>query len=192
MTTVDLRALLQSPCLLSSNPHFYDYIHFVDLREGGVVEMVAGGGQVLRRRIVGRFQVLSATASAAAISFFDLLDTDPYERSPETRKVEDRTIHVEVEAGPFVMPCEVVWNVTEEEAPWLLFQDRLAFSEDPLALGQPGLPREVLEHPEMKEFFARVIRSQESERRYWQSSAGTELTKREIDRLGLPASAFIV
>jgi hypothetical protein len=187
---MDLRAILEAPCILSANPHFYDYIHFVKFETGSAVEMVAGSGQVLRRRIVGKMRVLSVTASAAEVLFFDLLDTDPYERSPETRAVEDRTIRIEVEAGPFAMPCEVVWNVTEEEAPWLVFQHRLVFSEDPLALGEPEIPKEILEFPEMKAFFAKSLEMKESQRRYWLPSDGVELPKREMERLGLPQSAF--
>jgi len=190
---VDLREFFCSSCTLSANPHFYDYVHFFKLGDDGKVEMVEGGGQALRQRIIGRYRVVEVTAGTAVLHFYDLFDTDPYERRPETKPVEDLRIHVEVEEGPFALECGVVWHVTEEEWPFLLFGWRLRLSEDPLRAGFPPLPRELLEHPdpEAQKFIRDLLRGQEETRRYFLYSAGRELKRREIQALGLPERAFV-
>lgn len=188
--TSDLREILRPPVRLDANPQFYDYIRSVSLREDGSVEMIAGAGQALRRRIVGKHRVTYSTSEEAEIHFFDLLDTDPYERRPETAKVDDMKLGVVLEVGPFALQCEVVWNVTEDKRPWLLVQRRLRFSDDPLAAGQPELPKELLEHPETKALFEGEAQRREARRRYYRTSDGVELSQQEILGMGLPDTAL--
>ncbi|MCX4241872.1 hypothetical protein [Paraliomyxa miuraensis] len=189
---MDLRQTLRTPGRLSANPHRYDYLHFIEIHDDGTVEMLAGGGQALRRRIIGRLDVLEATDDRARVRFSELLDTDPYERSPERKPLDDLELDVIVELGPFALPCEVVWNVKEHERPWLLFEHRLAFAQDPLAGGQPQLPDwppEVLEqNPEVRELYDHMFRSAEASRRYY--LGGKELPQRELMAMGLPSRAF--
>lgn len=191
--TLDLREILKAPLHISANPHFYDYIHWVKLSDDGAVEMIAGSGQALHRRIVGKWRLLDPTPSEATLHFFDLLDTDPYERRPDTAKVDDMAVRVAIEAGPFALRCGVVWNVTEEDWPFLLYDYRLVLSEDPLSAGEKPLPPELLEHPDLpaetRELFESMKRSAEERRRYYKD--GVELKHREILGMGLPASAII-
>ncbi len=192
--TMDLREALRAPARLSANPHYYDYVHLLVLGEQGAVELVDGGGQALRRKVVGRLEVIGATRTRAEAWFRDLFDVDPYERSDERVALEDFVTGMRVETGPFALRCEVVWRVEEDEAPWLLFQHRLAFDRDPLAAGRPSLldwPAEVLEHPDMREMVERERKGLEAARRYYLGSAGVELPQREIMRMGLPPQAFV-
>jgi len=191
---MDLREALRGPVRLSANPHYYDYVHFLSLDEQGLVELVDGGGQALRRRIVGRLEVIGATRTRAEAWFRELLDVDPWSRSDEQTPLEDLVTGVRVETGPFALRCEVVWNVAEDEAPWLLFQHRLAFDSDPLAAGQPSFldwPQEVLEHPDMQEMLERMRKSSEAGRRYYLVGSGVELPQRELMGMGLPPGAFV-
>jgi hypothetical protein len=191
---MDLRQALRAPARFSANPHYYDYVHLLVLGEHGAVELVDGGGQALRRRLVGTLELVGATRKWAEAWFHELFDVDPYERSEERVPLEDFVTGVRVEPGPFALRCEVVWHVEEDEAPWLLFDHRLAFDVDPLAAGRPALsdwPPEVLEHPEMREMVEGMQKSAEAARRYYLGSAGVELPQREIMGMGLPAAAFV-
>jgi hypothetical protein len=191
---MDLREALRAPARLSANPHYYDYVHFLSLGEQGAVALVDGGGQALRRRVVGRLEVIGATRTRAEAWFRDLFDVDPWERSEERTPLEDLVTGVRVETGPFALRCEVVWRVEEDEAPWLLFQHRLAFDTDPLAAGRPSFldwPPEVLEHPDMREMVESMRKSSEAGRRYYLVGSGVELPQREIVRMGLPRGAFV-
>jgi hypothetical protein len=158
------------------------------------VELVDGGGQALRRRIVGRLEVIGATRTRAEAWFRDLFDVDPYERRDERVPLEDLVVGMRVEPGPFALRCEVMWHVAEDAAPWLLFQHRLAFDSDPLVTGRPSMldwPAEVLEHPDMREMVERERKGSEAARRYYLGSAGVELPQREIMQMGLPPHAFV-
>ena len=102
-------------------------------------------------------------------------------------------VRVAIETGPFALRCGVVWNVTEEDWPFLLYDYRLVLSEDPLSAGEKPLPRELLEHPDLpaetRELFESIKHRAEAMRRYYKG--GVELKHREILGMGLPASAFI-
>ncbi len=185
--------LLRPPLVMSANPHYYDYIHWIRLEADGSVRMVDGGGQALRRELRGKFRVLVDEHGGVEVLFHDLVDVDPYERSSEKRKVDDLRVQVVCEEGPFALPCEVVWHVTDEQAPWLLCTHRLAFSQDPLSAGRPSLPDfppEYLEHPEIKRLVDsdRVFR--ERSRRYYLSTACEELPFCKLREKGLPERAF--
>lgn len=178
---------------MSANPHYYDYIHWIRLESDGTVRMVDGGGQVLRREIRGRFRVLVEESGVVEILFHDLVDVDPYERSAEQRKVDDLRVRVDFEQGPFVFACEVVWKVTDENAPWLLCEYRFALSQDPLAAGRPSLPEfppEYLEHPEIKRLVEENRAYRERSRRYYVRSACQELPYCKLREKGLPNSVF--
>jgi hypothetical protein len=106
----------------------------------------------------------------------------------------DLTLGVRVEPGPFALRCEVVWRVEEDQAPWLLFDHRLAFDVDPLAAGRPTLPDwppEALEHPDVRRLLDGMRKSAEAARRYYPGSTGVELPQRELMRMGLPPEAFV-
>jgi hypothetical protein len=191
---MDLREALRGPVRLSANPHYYDYVHLLELGEGGAVELVDGGGQALRRRVVGRLEVIGATRTRAEAWFRELFDVDPWKRSDERTPLEDFVTGMRVETGPFALRCEVVWNVEEDESPWLLFQHRLAFDSDPLGAGRPSFldwPQEVLEHPDMREMVESMRKSSEAGRRYYLVGTGVELPRREIVRMGLLPQALV-
>lgn len=193
--TMDLREALRRPGRLCANPQWYDYVHFIDLRDDGAVTMIAGGGQALRRRIEGTLELLEVDERRARVRFSGLRDADPYARSLETRTIADLELDVVVEPGPFALCREVMWRVEEDERPWLLFEDRLAFAADPLAGGEPQVPDwppELLDaHPEARALWQSMHAAHESARRYYVVSAGEELPQRAVLALGLPPSALV-
>jgi len=190
---MDLRDIFSGAFHIAANPHYYDYIHFIDRAEDGALEMVDGGGQALRRQINGRVEVIDATASVAELLFCDLFDVDPYGRKPDKKKLEDLRVRVEVEAGPFALRQGVVWHVKEGEEPWLLYQHRLVFSEDPISIGQQqitSIPPEVYDHPEVLPMFENMVQGALARRRYYVSKSSINLLQREIMGMGLPEEAF--
>lgn len=185
----DLRILFQTPQRMSANPHYYDYIHFIEVNPDQTVRMVDGGGQALHRRLDGRVGVISATETECQLRFFELREVDPYQRRSETKSLDEFLVQVTVEPGPFLLKSELVWNVAEEDHPWLLFEWRLLFSSDPLRAGLPSLldlPPEVLAHPELCKLVETEQRSREATRRYYLATSGVEIPQKEALRRGLP------
>jgi len=179
--------------MLVANPHFYDYIHHLELKEDGRVEMVDGRCQALRRRLDGRYEIDLLGTQEANVRFFDLRDVDPYERSPETKEIEPFTVRVLLETGPFAYECEVVWNVKPDEDPYVLFQARLAFDADPLAVGfpkWPEFPPEALEIPEFRNFVESHKRTAEASRRYYATRDREEMSIADLRKLDLPPNAL--
>lgn len=190
---MDIAAILRPGIRLVANPHRYDYIHFLELFEDGRVEMVEGGGQVLRRQINGRYEIVVLGPTEAHVRFYDLRDVDPYGKSQETRDVDAFAVRVVLEKGPFAYECEVVWKVKPGEDPYVLFQERLAFERDPLAAGTPEMPEfppEALEVPEFREFIARHQRYVDAARRYYDVQRQVEMPYGEIVKLDLPPGSM--
>jgi hypothetical protein len=186
---MDIATVLRSGIRLEANPHRYDYIHMFELKEDGQVEMVDGGGQVLRRQINGRYEIKILGPTEAEVRFYDLRDVDPYGRSQETRDLDALTARVVLEKGPFAYECEVVWHVKPGEDPYVVFQERLAFDRDPLHAGMeqmPEFPPEALEIPEFREFIERHKRAVEAGRRYYSVQGKVEIPHRELVKLDLP------
>lgn len=191
---MDIVTLLRPGVFFVANPHRYDYVHNLELKDDGTVEMVDGGCQALRRRINGRYEILPCSATEADVRFYDLLDVDPYERSPETRPVADFTAHVILEEGVWAYECEVVWNVKPNEEPYVLYRARLAFDSDPLAAGSqrwPEFPPEALAIPELRELDESHKRSFEASRRYYVAKDRIEMPLCELQKLELPPSSLI-
>jgi hypothetical protein len=191
---MDIATILCPGTVLSANPHYYDYIHYIELAQGGTVKMVGGAGQALRREIVGKYRIVTLGPFDAEVYFYELSDVDPYARTTESRPVADFTSRVTLEKGPFVFKCEVVWKVSEDDWPFLLCDHRLVFDDDPLASGQPkwpDFPPEALEVPEIRDLVERNRRSSEAARRYYAPEGRTEMPQHEIKKLGLPPEAFI-
>jgi hypothetical protein len=191
---MDIRTLLLPDTVLVANPHRYDYIHHFELRRDGSVEMVDGACQALRRRIIGRYEIVIHDALEGEVRFHDVRDVDPYERSPETRDIEPFSVHVVVEAGPFAHECETVWHVKPNEEPYVIHPSRLVFAFDPLGIGAqpfPEFPPEALEIPEIKNFVESHRRSVESSRRYYVTRDRVELPFHELQKLGLPPDRVV-
>ena len=191
---MDIVTLLRPGFFFVANPHRYDYVHHIELREDGTVEMVDGGCQALRRQINGHYEILPRSGTEADVRFHDLLDVDPYGRSPETRPVAEFTSHVTLEEGVWAYECEVVWNVKPNEEPYVLYRARLAFDSDPLAAGTPPWPEfppEALAIPELRELDQSHKRSFEASRRYYVAKDRVEMPFYELQKLGLPEGSVI-
>lgn len=190
---MDIHLLLQPGVMLVANPYRYDYIHDIELKQDGTVEMVDGGCQVLRRRILGRYEINVLRLTEAEVRFYDLRDVDPYRKSTETRDLPVLHVRAVLEEGPFVQECEVVWNVKDEDVPYVIFQQRLAFERDPHALGQqewPEFPPEAFEIPEIRELIESNKRHVENSRRYYVTRDRVEMPYHEIVKRGLPVNSM--
>lgn len=189
-----ITTLLQPGAMLVANPHRYDYVHNLELKQDGTVEMVAGACQVLRRRIMGRYEILPHGSTAADVRFYDLRDVDPYGRSPESREVDEFTARVLLEVGVWAYECEVVWHVKPNEEPYVLYRARLAFDADPLSAGLPSWPEfppEALEVPEIRNLVESHKRSAEASRRYYLARDHVEMPFFELQKLDLPPESII-
>lgn len=191
---MDIRTLLTPETFLVANPYRYDYIHHIDLRKDGTVEMVDGRCQALLRRIVGRYEIVVRNAVNGEVRFHDLQDVDPYERSSETRSIDDFSVEAVVEVGPFAYECETVWHVKPNEEPYVVYPSRLALTFDPLSIGAqpfPEFPPEALEIPELRRLVESHKRSAETSRRYYVTRDRVELPLHEMQKLGLPPDRVV-
>lgn len=173
-----------TPNVYIANPQFYDYLHLIEFKADGSVEMVDGAGQVLNTLAHGRYRVRNIDASTAEVEFYDLVQVNPYKRQEKRGDVEDFRVKVVKEEGSFPFREETVWRIEDEdEWPCLLYRSRYVFEFDPLGFGrsnQMGNLYYLLENKELVE----------SVRYYYIRDEGQRLTVRELEALGRPRSAF--
>lgn len=159
-----------------ANPHLYDYLHALDFMPFGSVDMLDGAGQVLNTLVRGRFSVEELGPTLLVVHFTDLVELDPYYRLKRLRGRDVAAVirsmhryllhdehdvrrrldpcHVQVarEDGLFLLRCQVVWNIKDDqEWPYLLYRIRYRFAADPLTAclaNRQGNLYYVLEAPE--------------------------------------------
>lgn len=180
-----LRDLLAAPCVLCANPHYYDYIHFIKLKEGGEVDMVAGGGQALHRQLLGRYELSFPGEDEAVIRFFDITDVNPYDNAVVRERYDEMTYRIHMETGPFAFPYDIPANIPEEQWPWKIYAFRLVFDDDPLSVGALPWPPELAEHPETRALYERHIEASNAARRYYLPAYEEEVVYPEAVKRGL-------
>ncbi len=162
----------------AANPQLYDYIHSITFGADGGIEMVDGAGQVLNTLVRGQFSAEQVEPDSFLLHLTDLVEIDPYyklrwlrqtqedtdarmkisfdeiphEDRDVIRQVPPSSIMVEREEGLFVLQCQVVWRIDDEqEWPYLLARIRYRFATDPLLLYEENRQRNLyyqLEPPE--------------------------------------------
>jgi hypothetical protein len=173
-----------TPNVYIANPHFYDYIHFIEFKADGSVEMVDGAGQALNTLAHGKYRIHKIDISTAEVEFYDVVEVNPYKRHEKRGDVENFRVKVVKEVGFFPFRRETVWQVNDEDAwPCLLYQSRYVFVFDPLEFGrsnQIGNLYYLLENKELVD----------SARYYYIRDEGQRLTAKELEALGIPRNAF--
>lgn len=180
-----LQNILVPPLVLAANPHYYDYIHFIDLKADQQVEMVSGGGQALHRRLLGRYELSFQGEEEATLRFFDLSDVNPYKNSITIGQPAEASYQIHIEKGVFALCSDIPANIPDDKWPWLVFSFRLVFDDDPLSMGQPPLPPELAEHPETREIYESYMASLEGRKRYYMGAHGEKVTYSDIVARGL-------
>lgn len=171
-----------TPNVYIANPQFYDYLHFIEFRADGSVEMVDGAGQVLNTLAHGKYRVHKIDISTAEVEFYDVVQVNPYKKHEKRGDVENFRLKVVNEKGVFPFREEIVWRVDDEDAwPCLLYQSRYIFEFDPLQFGRSNqIGNYLLENKELVE----------SARTYYIRDEVQKLTAKELEALGIPKNAF--
>ncbi len=65
---------------MSANPHFYDYIHFLNFQEDGSVELIDGAGQLINTVARGNYRVGTVTQNSAEVTFYNLVEVNSASR----------------------------------------------------------------------------------------------------------------
>lgn len=185
----------------AANPHLYSYVHTLDFKPAGAVEMVDGAGQTLFTLIQGRFSVERVSPTAFHLLLTDLAELNPYYKRERFRHLDlaayvratagevpyeehdvrsrpgPMRIQVLQEDGPFVLRQQIIWKLDDEEDwPYLEFRVRYRFAVDPLAAfvaNRRGPFYESLTPPEP------------DTRVYYRMVDAQKRTRRELTRAGI-------
>jgi hypothetical protein len=121
---------------MSANPSLYDYIRDLRFEEDGRVEMVKGAGQRIDIVARGRYLVEKKDEERFVVSFQQMQEINVYQKDLVIREITDFAVVFRQEWGCFPFREQVVWRVTEENHPSLLFSSRYLFEDDPFFFGQ--------------------------------------------------------
>ncbi len=167
-----------------ANPHFYDYIHVLDFKDDQTVELVDGAGQLINTVARGHYQARDLSPSSAEVTFFGLIEVDPYHNYQKIDDIPDFTVQVSKEDGSFAFLREVVWKIEDAAThPALLYQTRYVYAFDPLEFGRPNQANNLYNIVEQKELV-------DSVRYYYPRDDAQELVLRDMLALGIPRAAF--
>jgi hypothetical protein len=173
-----------SSCILSANPHYYDYIHSLVFKDDGSVELVDGAGQLINAEAVGKYRVRDIDASSVEVEFYDVIEVNPYQKDRRLRDIAPFKVKVLREEGVFPFRQEVVWKINDEtEWPCLLYRARYVFDSDPLAFARAKQARNLYYLLEDKDLI-------DAARYYYLREDRQELTAKEMLALGIPKEAF--
>jgi hypothetical protein len=165
--------------LMIANPHFYDYIHVLDFKDDQTVEFVDGAGQLINTVARGCYQARDLGSSSAELSFYDMIEVDPYRNHQKIDDIPDFTVQVTKEAGRFSFLREVVWKINDPaQHPALLYQARYVYSFDPLEFGRPSQANNLYNIVEQKELV-------DSVRYYYPRDEVQELVLQDLLALGI-------
>jgi hypothetical protein len=167
-----------------ANPQYYDYLHFLDFHDNGSVELVDGAGQVINTVARGRYQTHDLAHSIAEVTFFELIEVDPYQEYRKVSTLPNFTVQVTKEEGVFPFVREVVWNIEDTATlPALLYRTRYVYVFDPLAFGRSNQLNNLYYLVEQKELV-------DSVRYYYPRDSGQELTVQDLLESGIPQELF--
>jgi len=121
-------SLISPPVYLSANPHYYDYLHVLELKADGEIEMLDGAGQFINTLIKGRYEL-----DAQSLRLFDLVEYDAYSKE-KLLELPAVTHQPKKQAGQFAFQQELPFRIDNpDEQPCLLFHARYIFDFDPIS-----------------------------------------------------------
>jgi hypothetical protein len=86
---------------MSANPQFYDYLHVLNFKDDYTIELVDGAGQLINTVGHGRYAIRDLSPSTAEVTFFELVEVDPYHNNRKIHDIPAFTVHVTKEDGVF-------------------------------------------------------------------------------------------
>jgi hypothetical protein len=120
-----------------ANPQLYDYVHDLDFREDGSVELKDGAGQLINCVVRGRYSVRALGDESAVVAFFELKEVDPHQDYALLGERAGFSVQVTRERGLFPFIEESPSKVNDPDArPALLYQMRYVYTFDPLTFGR--------------------------------------------------------
>src|SRR5262249_41082206 len=128
-----------------ANPHYYDYLHYVDFKTfltgektSGQLEMADGAGQRMNALIKGTFTLQPGDDEQSIKVLIDeLVEWDWMEQVPieDGEKFPSIIVTIRKEEGVFPFREQIVWNLENEDRhPCLLYRTRYLFDVDPLEM----------------------------------------------------------
>lgn len=120
---------LQIPAYLSANPHYYDYLHSLEFKAGGDIEICQGAGQLITTLVQGHYKIQdTSNKNVHSFTLYDMAEYDPYS-DEKIADLNSYTIHLIQETGLFAFKQEVVWKIANpDEHPCLLYNVRYLYS----------------------------------------------------------------
>ncbi len=168
---------LKLPTVLSANPHWYDYLHFLDINANGSLKMVDGGGQVVNATVKGRLTISPLTDTQAEISLTKLAEYHPYKKG-KIRDLPDFTTKLTQEDGIFAFYEQMFGRPKNpDDRRCLLYRTRYVFEVDPLLCVEENQRGNLYNMTENRDF-------KNSVRFYYARDDMEELTLKALKKLG--------
>lgn len=177
-------SLLPLPSVLVANPHWYDYLHFLDVKPDGQLKMVDGGGQVINAKVRGQFSMIPLSDTQAEITFTQLANYNPYQKNNPPEPLPDFKTTITKEQGVFLFRQEVIWRIADpDDHPYLMYRTRYVFEVDPLACVADHQRGNLYHLTENKDFLNSVCI-------YYARHDQQELTFKQVKNLDFDPAAF--
>lgn len=168
-----------------ANPHFYDYIHRLEFKVDGSIEMVDGGGQEIYAVTHGKYHVTAIDSVSTVVDFYNITMINPFNRDEKVGNIDDFQVMATREDGIFPFRIDIVWAIESEDVwPCLLYRSRFIFDIDPMEFCRPDFMSDIYTNP-VKMGLA------DSERYYYAGNERQNLTAHELEKLGIPQNAFL-
>lgn len=198
---------LELPNVLDAYPSYYDYIHSIELREDGRIQLRDGAGQMLIALARGKYALNMLDNATAELEIVNLAEYEAYldlaklgdprnltdeelteyiENGPreKLRDLADLRVRVRKETGLYPFACETVWRVpVEDDWPCKLFKERYIFEVDPLDFSAELAAGNLYHTLEKKDFTSQA-------HVYYSRTDGQSLTRKELVELGVPLELF--
>jgi hypothetical protein len=126
--------------VLEANPHFYDYLHKIELNlDDDGCRFLDGAGQCLQLEIGGTYDDFEPDDKEPKIPTAELPTAESAENVEERGELrfhiggKEFDVPYRIETGRWLLRQEVVWRQSEEDWPILIATRRWVFDYDPIS-----------------------------------------------------------
>ena len=169
--------MLQIPTSLVANPQYYDYLHFLRLKDDGEILMMGGGGQVINIHIEGHYQI-HQQKNSIQLNLTELAQYNPYSKE-KLHDIDNLILKFQPEEGTFAIRQEVIWKIKNpDDYPYLLYKVRYRCDIDPINHVNQRPIRNLYQLTENKDF-------EDSQKIYYASADRQELSLADLKKLGI-------
>ena len=120
-------------CTFIANPHYYDYIKEMVLKDGKI-EMVYGECQSVRFDAIGKYEFKFINEESGILIIKNLKEKDS-----DIEIYDNFNISFKKEKGCFILKKEIMWNVDDLDTPYLIAYERFLFEKDPFNLDDESI-----------------------------------------------------